>query len=63
MSKFVLVPGAGGAAWYWHRVVPDRLSWRKRRLVASVGYSIRRIAAAHVALPHGPRAVVERTDR
>jgi Alpha/beta hydrolase family len=22
MSKFVLIPGAGGAAWYWHRVVP-----------------------------------------
>ena len=22
MSTYVLVPGAGGAAWYWHRVVP-----------------------------------------
>ena len=22
MSTFVLVPGAGGARWYWHRVVP-----------------------------------------
>jgi pimeloyl-ACP methyl ester carboxylesterase len=22
MATFVLVPGAGGAAWYWHRVVP-----------------------------------------
>lgn len=22
MSRFVLVPGAGGAAWYWSRVVP-----------------------------------------
>ena len=22
MSAFVLVPGAGGVAWYWHRVVP-----------------------------------------
>jgi predicted alpha/beta hydrolase family esterase len=21
MSRFVLIPGAGGAAWYWHRVV------------------------------------------
>jgi pimeloyl-ACP methyl ester carboxylesterase len=21
-SSFVLIPGAGGAAWYWHRVVP-----------------------------------------
>ena len=23
MSVFVVVPGAGGAAWYWHRVVPE----------------------------------------
>jgi len=23
MSVFVLVPGAGGAAWYWHRVVTE----------------------------------------
>jgi pimeloyl-ACP methyl ester carboxylesterase len=23
MSTFVLVPGAGGQAWYWHRVVPE----------------------------------------
>jgi pimeloyl-ACP methyl ester carboxylesterase len=22
MSTFVLIPGAGGAAWYWHRTVP-----------------------------------------
>lgn len=22
MTRFVLVPGAGGAAWFWHRVVP-----------------------------------------
>ena len=22
MSTFVLIPGAGGMAWYWHRVVP-----------------------------------------
>ncbi len=22
MTRFVLIPGAGGAAWYWHRVVP-----------------------------------------
>lgn len=23
MSTFVLVPGAGGDSWYWHRVVPE----------------------------------------
>jgi pimeloyl-ACP methyl ester carboxylesterase len=22
MARFVLIPGAGGAAWYWHRVLP-----------------------------------------
>jgi hypothetical protein len=22
MASFVLVPGSGGMAWYWHRVVP-----------------------------------------
>jgi hypothetical protein len=22
MSRFVLIPGAGGAGWYWHRVTP-----------------------------------------
>ena len=22
MAVFLLVPGAGGAAWYWHRVTP-----------------------------------------
>lgn len=23
MSVFVLIPGVGGSAWYWHRVVPE----------------------------------------
>lgn len=23
MTTFVLIPGAGGQAWYWHRVVPE----------------------------------------
>jgi pimeloyl-ACP methyl ester carboxylesterase len=23
MASFVLIPGAGGSAWYWHRVVPE----------------------------------------
>ena len=26
MSVFVLIPGAGGAAWYWHRVAPELLA-------------------------------------
>ena len=23
MATYVLIPGAGGDAWYWHRVVPE----------------------------------------
>ena len=23
MATYILVPGAGGEAWYWHRVVPE----------------------------------------
>ena len=33
MHTFVLVPGAGGAAWYWHRVVPE-LESRGHRAIA-----------------------------
>ena len=33
MTTFVLVPGAGGQAWYWHRVVP-RLAFRGHDAVA-----------------------------
>ncbi len=33
MSTFVLVPGAGGGTWYWHRVVPE-LEARGHKAVA-----------------------------
>ncbi len=33
MTTFILIPGAGGQAWYWHRVVP-RLSFRGHDAVA-----------------------------
>src|SRR5687767_2843801 len=23
MTTFLLIPGAGGSAWYWHRLVPE----------------------------------------
>jgi pimeloyl-ACP methyl ester carboxylesterase len=32
-ATFVLVPGAGGVAWYWHRVVPE-LERRARNAIA-----------------------------
>ncbi len=55
MSKFVLIPGAGGMAWYWHRVVPE-LTARGHQAVAvdlpgddeSVGlpeYAVKALAA------------------
>jgi pimeloyl-ACP methyl ester carboxylesterase len=33
MATFALVPGAGGASWYWHRVVP-RLEEAKHDVIA-----------------------------
>jgi pimeloyl-ACP methyl ester carboxylesterase len=33
MSRFVLIPGAGGTPWYWHRVVPE-LAARGHEVVA-----------------------------
>ncbi|MEE3852859.1 alpha/beta fold hydrolase [Gordonia sp. LSe1-13] len=33
MATFLLIPGAGGSAWYWHRVVPELRS-RGHRAVA-----------------------------
>ena len=47
MTTFVLIPGAGGQAWYWHRVVP-RLSFRGHDAVA-------------VDLPRATRRLVSRT--
>ncbi len=23
MARYLLIPGAGGAAWYWHRLAPE----------------------------------------
>lgn len=33
MTTFILIPGAGGQAWYWHRVVPE-LTERGHEVVA-----------------------------
>jgi pimeloyl-ACP methyl ester carboxylesterase len=33
MATFVLIPGAGGTAWYWHRLVPE-LQQRGHEVVA-----------------------------
>ncbi|MEW9534362.1 alpha/beta fold hydrolase [Microbispora sp. NPDC049125] len=34
MASYVLVPGAGGSAWYWHRLVPEL--WRRGHDVVAV---------------------------
>ena len=39
MANFVLVPGAGGSAWYWHRLVAEPASvsaWRSKRCPAAI---------------------------
>ena len=53
MSTFILVPGAGGSAWYWHLVVPE-LQQRGGEAVAV------ELPAAddRAALPHYAAAVV-----
>jgi pimeloyl-ACP methyl ester carboxylesterase len=33
MATFVLIPGAGGDGWFWHRLVPE-LGWRGHDVVA-----------------------------
>jgi len=35
VSKFVLIPGAGGMAWYWHRVIPELSAAATRRLLST----------------------------
>jgi hypothetical protein len=35
MATFVFVPGAGGVAWYWHRVVPLLEDARREALASS----------------------------
>ena len=27
MATYVLIPGAGGRAWYWHRLAPGCANW------------------------------------
>jgi pimeloyl-ACP methyl ester carboxylesterase len=33
MARYVLIPGAGGAAWYWHRLIPE-LQGRGHQVIA-----------------------------
>jgi len=56
MATFVLIPGAGGVAWYWHRVAP---------LLRHAGHeamrSICRATTIGPAFPHMPIGVVDAT--
>ena len=50
MSLFVLIPGAGGAAWYWHRVVSELRAHGHEAvavdLPGATGWDPARVAAA-----------------
>jgi tetratricopeptide (TPR) repeat protein len=68
MSTFVLIPGAGGAAWYWHRIVPLLEAAGHRALAIDLpgddptaglsAYADRVVAAIAAAGEEGPVIVV-----
>src|SRR5260370_38083588 len=61
MASFVLVPGAGGMAWYWHRVVPlIRAAGNEPIAVDLPGDDRHSGLAAYADI--GSRAFPERTD-
>ena len=55
---YVLVPGAGGSAWYWHRLEPEL--WRRGHEVIAVGLPAADDAAG---LPEYADAVVQAVGR
>ena len=61
MASFVLVPGAGGMAWYWHRVVPlIRAAGHEPIAVDLPGDDRHAGLAAYVDIVS--RAIAERSD-
>jgi len=48
---FVLIPGAGGAAWYWHRVVPLLQEAGHEAIAVDLPGSGRRRAASRAGRP------------
>lgn len=61
MASFLLVPGAGGMAWYWHRVVPlIRAAGHEAIAVDLPGDDKRAGLAAYANIVIG--AIAERTD-
>ena len=61
MAFFVLVPGAGGMAWYWHRVVPLLGSARHQEVAVDLPADNRNAGLAAYAeiVIH---AIAERSD-
>jgi pimeloyl-ACP methyl ester carboxylesterase len=61
MASFVLVPGAGGMAWYWHRVVPlIRVAGHEAVAIELPGEDRRAGLAVYADIVI--RAIVERSD-
>ena len=57
MTSFVLVPGAGGSAWYWHRVAPlleERVARERLGKIADV------IRGGHLVALSNPRGLADR---
>jgi hypothetical protein len=51
VTTFVLIPGAGGTAWYWHRVVP---------LLRAAGHeatAVDLLPGGHLIAPSQPEAL------
>jgi len=68
MATFVLIPGAGGQAWYWHRVVPLLIARGHRAIAVELpagdaeagwaAYTDTAVSAAGAAGPDGSVIVV-----
>ena len=58
MANYVLVPGAGGSAWYWHRLVPELRRRGHQALAVPLP-----AADDEAGLPEYAAAVIEATGR
>jgi len=54
MTNYVLVPGAGGSAWYWHRLAPELRRRGHQALAVSLP-----AADDQAGLPEYAAAVIE----
>ncbi|HYS07166.1 MAG TPA: hypothetical protein VEP66_00420 [Myxococcales bacterium] len=63
MSAFILIPGAGGVAWYWHRLVPllERAADFQRRVARErLDQGVDAIPGGHLVALSNPRGLADR---